>query len=811
MLAIVPVSGERFPVRRLPLLPLVLLFSGLTTAHAREPSSAPRALPAADASETGPIVPREPVPRWVVEREASGGPPPADLDLGTSGRYELLRDIQTTSERGIYAQYTHRTTHVATTSAVDALARLHFVLAPSTRVRLHRAVIRRGDGGPKEIVVRSRRYAAEQAGAAIYDGRTALDFLFADVRVGDELDVAWTVETAESEVVANRYDLRTQAPLKDSYFTHYAAATGSASPGPTRSIFRQDPSDITPHGTVTKLAATDGIFRTELHNLPAIPFEGERPSDILVWPEVAETPFESWESVAKWSSERFRAGAAGAPTAPAVLAKLSELREKYATVDDRAEAAIRFVQDDIRYLGIEIGESGQRPHGPQQVLTQHFGDCKDKALLLTTLLRGLGVPAEVVLVESSGDLAPTDPPSPYRFNHAVVHLVEKNTIIDGTSSHEGGLYARASVPFRWALPVQDQADIAPSSPTLIAALPPVQDKPWIDRTDRYVVPPGNLSGAELTVTIIYRGEEADAMRAALATDGRSVVQKEHLEALARDEPGIETIKDKPLAFSDNRRKNEISIVEYYWIDDFERDGERAMSASLINDFARSPRTARRTLPLAIAPTDVRQTLILEVPAEAPELTGVDENGNYNDAYFHGTYVAQAAPRTFTATYTLSTIANGGVRGELAVPTRAVPAHLAERAKLMKVTNPAIGHVRPAGAEEPEGPRLLTAGKSWLGALPVVGTVLFVVASIFYREWAAGRRRRPPPGESPERPKPARTAAHAAAVFDAAPCCGPPFEGRFNRAIAFGTEEVHVEGGACPTCGTWKRIYFKIVG
>jgi len=796
-------------VRRLPLLPLVFLFVGLPYAQAREPSGAPQALTAADASETGPIVPREPVPRWVVEREASGGPPPVDLDLGTSGRYELLRDLQTKSERGTYVQYTHRTTHVATTSAVDALARLHFVLAPSARVRLHRARIRRGNGG-EEIVVRSRRYATEQAGSAIYDGRAALDFLFADVRVGDELDVAWTVETAESDVVAHRYDLRTQAPLKDSYFAHYGATTEGSPPGSAPFLFRQDPSDTTPHGTVTKLEATDGIFRSELHNLPAIPFEGERPSDLLVWPEVAETPFESWESVAKWSSERFRAGAAGAPTAPAVLAKLSELREKYATVDDRAEAAIRFVQDDIRYLGIEIGESGQRPHGPQQVLTQHFGDCKDKALLLTTLLRGLGVPAEVVLVESSGDLAPTDPPSPYRFNHAVVHLVEKNTIIDGTSSHEGGLYARASVPFRWALPVQDQADIAPSSPTLIAALPPAQDKPWVDRTDRYVVPPGNLSGAELTVTTVYRGEEADAMRAALATDGRSVVQKAHLEALARDEPGIDTVKDKPLTVSDDRRKNEISIVERYWIDDFERDGERAMSASLINDFARSPRTARRTLPLAIAPTDVRQTLILEVPEEAPELTGVDENGIYNDAYFHGTYVAQAHPRTFTATYTLATTPENGIRRELAVPTRGVPAHLAERAKLMKVTSPAIGHARPADAEDAsDSPRLLTAGKSWLGAIPVVGTLLFVVASLVYREWAAGRRRRPPLGESPEAPIHARDADHAADTFDARRCCGPRLEERFQREVTFGADEIHVQGGACPTCRTWRRLYFKL--
>src|SRR5207248_3294814 len=87
----------------------------------------------------------------------------------------------------------------------------------------------------------------------------------------------------------------------------------------------------------------------------------------------------------------------------------------------RALPALRFVQDDVRYLGIEIGPSSHRPHPPAAVLDQRFGDCKDKSLLLVTLLRALGVEAWPVLLHTSlGRALDEWLPTAVAFNHVVV-------------------------------------------------------------------------------------------------------------------------------------------------------------------------------------------------------------------------------------------------------------------------------------------------------------------------------------------------------------------------------------------------------
>ena len=59
------------------------------------------------------------------------------------------------------------------------------------------------------------------------------------------------------------------------------------------------------------------------------------------------------------------------------------------------------MQDDIRYLGFENGLNSFKPSKPIEVLKRRFGDCKDKALLLSTLLQSYGIAANPILVNST--------------------------------------------------------------------------------------------------------------------------------------------------------------------------------------------------------------------------------------------------------------------------------------------------------------------------------------------------------------------------------------------------------------------------
>jgi tetratricopeptide (TPR) repeat protein/transglutaminase-like putative cysteine protease len=83
--------------------------------------------------------------------------------------------------------------------------------------------------------------------------------------------------------------------------------------------------------------------------------------------------------------------------------------------------ALAWIQSRVRYAGVEVGESSVVPRPPQTVLSNRYGDCKDKATLLVALLRQAGIEAHVALLRAGEDFdVPKDLPGLGMFNHAIV-------------------------------------------------------------------------------------------------------------------------------------------------------------------------------------------------------------------------------------------------------------------------------------------------------------------------------------------------------------------------------------------------------
>jgi len=59
-----------------------------------------------------------------------------------------------------------------------------------------------------------------------------------------------------------------------------------------------------------------------------------------------------------------------------------------------------FVQNDIRYVAIELGIGGHQPHPAAEVFSHRYGDCKDKVTLLSTMLKEIGVESYYVLINT---------------------------------------------------------------------------------------------------------------------------------------------------------------------------------------------------------------------------------------------------------------------------------------------------------------------------------------------------------------------------------------------------------------------------
>lgn len=95
------------------------------------------------------------------------------------------------------------------------------------------------------------------------------------------------------------------------------------------------------------------------------------------------------------------------------------------------KALAQFVQHDIRYVAIELGIGGWQPHPAAEVFTHHYGDCKDKATLLSSMLKQIGVDSFYVVINAHrGSVTPQTPATVGVFNHAILAIQLPSNISD---------------------------------------------------------------------------------------------------------------------------------------------------------------------------------------------------------------------------------------------------------------------------------------------------------------------------------------------------------------------------------------------
>lgn len=208
--------------------------------------------------------------------------------------------------------------------------------------------------------------------------------------------------------------------------------------------FRVEGADIKP--VVTRQGRR--TVYTFTHKGPRKPAEAENnlPPGQAAGPGVAYSTGTDWTAVAsrysQWVEEAARESRVLVP-------------EGIKGLDLRSASLklVRWINERVRYTGLELGEQSIAPTKPEEVLARKYGDCKDKATLLACLLRQAGFPAVVALLRASAadDINPVLP-GLGRMNHAIVMVPgDPGVWIDPTDefSREGMLPAGDCN--RWAL------------------------------------------------------------------------------------------------------------------------------------------------------------------------------------------------------------------------------------------------------------------------------------------------------------------------------------------------------------------------
>ena len=135
-------------------------------------------------------------------------------------------------------------------------------------------------------------------------------------------------------------------------------------------------------------------------------------------PDVQISSFQSWEEVGRWywalQKDRIEPSAA-------IRTKAAELTQGMTGDDAKLRALYSFVSLKYRYIGIAFGIGRYQPHTADDVLSNNYGDCKDKHTLLASLLQASGIKLYPALISSNRKIDP-DVPSPAQFDHLIGYL-----------------------------------------------------------------------------------------------------------------------------------------------------------------------------------------------------------------------------------------------------------------------------------------------------------------------------------------------------------------------------------------------------
>ncbi|MBN4071799.1 DUF3857 domain-containing protein [bacterium AH-315-F18] len=187
-------------------------------------------------------------------------------------------------------------------------------------------------------------------------------------------------------------------------------------------------------------AEENTITRTwTLTDLTALSPEPDMPPVAEVAPCLEISTFSDWQAFGKWYwhlvKDSFEDN-------EALRAKVAELTSGAGNEWDKVRAIYNYVVTDIRYNDRwEFGVHGFKPYRATQVFTRKFGDCKDKANLIITMLKVVNIKAYPVLIEGEDLRGKEDYALPMmrHFNHCIAYVPEidgkPGRFLDGTAEY----------------------------------------------------------------------------------------------------------------------------------------------------------------------------------------------------------------------------------------------------------------------------------------------------------------------------------------------------------------------------------------
>ncbi len=488
------------------------------------------------------------LPSWVNFQDYNKYPEVDDGEI-TRGTLTLLADYQiNTFKQEVYFRLV---TRITDNVGIQSGSNVNVVYDPLfQKLTFHSIKIMR-DGKeinklvPDHFQVIRRELNAENY---LYDGSLSAMLNMSDVRNGDIIDLSYTIKG---------FNPIHNGKFSDSFILNDYAPIGKINV----SIKASDKLNYKAYNTALQPIIRKKNGYTNYNWMVETPdhfvYEDNIPSWKIVMPTIVVSDYTSWEEVVKWSTDIYTQNE---PLNSVVKKKVSEINTAYNTQGEKIKAILDFVQDDIRYLGLEYGIGSYKPNSPNKVFEQRYGDCKDKSLLMVQMLKEINVEAYPMLLNTTMKSTITElPPSPSFFDHCVVKVIDKEKrelYYDPTIYNQGGTYKNTYFPdYEYGLVVKKNNvvfdSIVSSSNNNVTIF------------EEFVIKEVN-GGATLNVNSTYTDVEADRMRNYFKNNSKSSIIKEYENYYAKYYSKIKMVSEPSI--NDNILKNEFKVTESYVID-----------------------------------------------------------------------------------------------------------------------------------------------------------------------------------------------------------------------------------------------------
>ena len=437
----------------------------------------------------------------------------------------------------------------------------------------------------------------------IYNGSLNALLILEDVRQGDIIEYSYTLKGFNpifKNKFAREFSINLAIPVYNNYYKLIVP--------PGRKIntktLNQNLEPLT--------SMSNGQLIYEWHNKDIKPLilQDFTPSWYDPYTEVLVSEYNNWREVNDWALELFPLKK---KLSSAVYKKIDEIKRNYASDEERIKMVLRFVQDDIRYMGIEMGENSHRPADPSKVFAQRFGDCKEKSYLMCCMLREMNIEADPVLINTDKKGTLTDLlPSSSAFDHVTVRVKLDSSYywFDPTISYQRGSIKDLYFPdFQTGLVISENTN----SLTPIA----FRNVSFVSIKDSFKIRDMSGSGT-LTVTSSFHGNDADKMRTEFNNSNVSELMTNYQKFYSTY---FGDIKAESLDHIDNDSTGtftttEIYVIPKFWKVDKSNFKKFTFCAFGINGILQNVKEKERTMPIGISfPSKFNEVVSIELPSK----------------------------------------------------------------------------------------------------------------------------------------------------------------------------------------------------